>query len=68
MWGNCWEWTSTEAVATNGAERGKMVNVIKGGSWYANRKSCTTEFTGEGRMPHGVYNTVGFRVVRERKD
>ena len=68
MWGNCWEWTSTEKVATNGAERGKMVNVIKGGSWYANRKSCTTEFTGEGRMPRGVYNTVGFRVVRERKD
>ena len=68
MWGNCWEWTSTEKVAANGAERGKMVNVIKGGSWYANRKSCTTEFIGEGRMPHGVYNTVGFRVVRERKD
>ena len=68
MWGNCWEWTSTEKVATNGAERGKMVNVIKGGSWYANRKSCTTEFTGEGRMPRGVYNTVGFRVVRERKE
>ena len=34
MWGNCWEWTSTEKVATNGAERGKKVNVIKGGSWY----------------------------------
>ena len=68
MWGNCWEWTSTEKVATNGAERGKMVNVIKGGSWYANRTSCRTEYRGEGRMPHGVYNTVGFRVVREDKE
>ena len=66
MWGNCWEWTSTEKVATNGAERGKQVNVIKGGSWYANRNSCRTEYEGEGRLPRGVYNTVGFRVVRER--
>lgn len=68
FWGNCWEWTSTEAVATNGAEKGKKVNTVKGGSWYANRTSCRTEYRGEGRMPHGIYNTVGFRVVRERKN
>lgn len=67
MWGNCWEWTSTESVAQNGAERGKMVNVIKGGSWYANRNSCLTSFKGEGRKPNGVYNTVGFRVVQTEK-
>ena len=64
MWGNCWEWTSTEIVAENGAERGKTVNAIKGGSWYATRRSCTTEFKGEGRRPDGHYNTVGFRVVQ----
>ena len=63
MWGNCWEWTSTEIVAKNGAERGKTVNAIKGGSWYANRNSCFTSFRGEGRRPSGCYNTVGFRVV-----
>ena len=64
MWGNCWEWTSTEITATNGAERGQKVNAIKGGSWYANRRSCRTDFQGEGRRPDGHYNTVGFRVVR----
>ena len=63
MWGNCWEWTSTEIVAKNGAERGKTVNAIKGGSWYANRNSCFTSFRGEGRRPSGCYSTVGFRVV-----
>ena len=31
MSGNCWEWTSTIEEATNGAEKGQMVNVIKGG-------------------------------------
>lgn len=65
MWGNCWEWTSTQIVATNGAERGIKVNAIKGGSWYANRSSCRTEMRGEGRKPNLGYNTVGFRVVRE---
>ena len=67
MWGNCWEWTSTEIVAKNGAERGKKVNAIKGGSWYANRNSCLTSYQGEGRRPGGCYNTVGFRVVAEAK-
>ena len=66
MWGNCWEWASTEIVAKNGAERGKTVNAIKGGSWYANRNSCFTSFRGEGRRPSGCYNTVGFRVVAVR--
>ena len=65
FWGNCWEWTSTEIVATNGAEKGKKVKEIKGGSWYANRASCRTESRGEGRAPSLGYNTVGFRVVRE---
>lgn len=64
MWGNCWEWTSTEIVAQNGAERGKKTNAIKGGSWYANKSSCRTDYSGEGRRPEGCYNTVGFRVVQ----
>lgn len=67
MWGNCWEWTSTEIVARNGAERGKTVNAIKGGSWYANKSSCRTDYSGEGRRPEGCYNTVGFRVVQIAK-
>ena len=32
MSGNCWEWTSSLEIATNGAEAGQLVNVIKGGS------------------------------------
>ena len=67
MWGNCWEWTSTKIVARNGRERGETVNAIKGGSWYAMRNSCRTDYKGEGRRPDGCYNTVGFRVVAEPK-
>ena len=66
-WGNCWEWTSTEITASNGAERGQRVNAVKGGSWYANRRSCLTDFQGEGRRPDGHYNTVGFRLVQTPK-
>ena len=67
MWGNCWEWTSSEIVARNGRERGERVNAIKGGSWYAMKGSCRTDYKGEGRKPSGCYNTVGFRVVAEPK-
>ena len=67
MWGNCWEWTTTEIVARNGRERGEKVNAIKGGSWYAMRNSCRTDYKGEGRRPDGHYNTVGFRVVATPK-
>ena len=63
MCGNCWEWTSSVIQATNGAERGKAVNAIRGGSWYANMNSCQATFRGEGRRPEGCYNTVGFRLV-----
>lgn len=65
MWGNCWEWTSTDIIAQNGRERGRKVKEIKGGSWYAHRTSCRTEMRGEGRASSLGYNTVGFRVVRE---
>lgn len=67
MAGNCWEWTSTIARATNGAEKGRLVNVIKGGSWYATSRSCRVSFRGEGRLSKGRYATVGFRVVAVKK-
>ena len=66
MWGNVWEWTSTMITAQIGAEKGKKVNAVKGGSWNSERTSCRTEAREEGRAPNLSYNTVGFRVVRER--
>ena len=67
MAGNSWDWTSSEITAANGAERGKTVNAIRGGSWYANKNSCRADFRGEGRRSQGCYNTVGFRLVAEPK-
>lgn len=67
MSGNSWDWTDSEIVAANGAERGKKANAIRGGSWYATARSCRATFRGEGRNPEGRYNTVGFRIVREPK-
>lgn len=67
MSGNCWEWTSTVEVALNGAEKGQSVNIIRGGSWYANASSCKVSFRGEGRKASSAYNTVGFRLVAQRK-
>ena len=51
-------------IAANGAEKGQKAKAVKGGSWYANKNSCRTEFRGEGRKPDLGYNSVGFRVVR----
>lgn len=59
MSGNVWEWTSSQIVATNGAERGQKVYAIKGGSWYANMNSCKINMRVEGRRPNIGYNTVG---------
>ena len=67
MVGNCWEWTSTVEVAQNGAEKGQEVNIIRGGSWYATASSCKVSFRGEGRKASGAYNTVGLRIVAEKK-
>lgn len=49
MAGNSWDWTSSDITATNGAERGKTVKAIRGGSWYATMNSCKTNYRGEGR-------------------
>ena len=66
MWGNVWEWTSTEITAEHGKESGQKVKAVKGGSWYSHRTSCRTEYRGEGRKPDFGYKTVGFRVIREK--
>ncbi len=66
MSGNCWEWTSTIEEATNGAEKGQKVNIIKGGSWYATKGSCKVSYRGEGRKSSGRYATVGIRVLAEK--
>lgn len=66
MSGNVWEWTCSQIIATNGAEKGQSVYAIKGGSWYANLNSCKITMRGEGRRPNVGYNTVGFRIVGEK--
>jgi len=63
MAGNVWNWTTTIITARNGAEAGRQVNEIRGGSWYATGRSCQSISIGEGRIGQGAYNTVGFRIV-----
>lgn len=63
MAGNLWTWCDTQITATNGAEKGKTVNEIRGGSWYATGGSCKSVSIGEGRAATGAFNTVGFRIV-----
>ena len=66
MWGNVWEWTSSDIIAQVGAEKGKTAKAVKGGSWKSKRTSCRTESRDEGRFPNASYDTVGFRVAREK--
>lgn len=68
MSGNTWDWTSSDIIAENGAEKGQTVKAIKGGSWYATANSCKVTMRGEGRRPQSGYNTVGFRVVAIKND
>lgn len=63
MAGNAFCWTSSLITATNGAESGKTVNAVRGGSWYSNGNSCRSTYRGEGRAASGAYHSVGFRVV-----
>ncbi|GAA4689397.1 formylglycine-generating enzyme family protein [Phytohabitans rumicis] len=67
MAGNAFEWTSSLITASNGAEAGKQVHAVRGGSWYSTGRSCRTSYRGEGRDPGGGYNTVGFRVVATKR-
>ena len=55
MWGNVWEWTSTEREAGT---------AVKGGSWDSPKTNCRTEYREESRDPLIGYSNVGFRVIR----
>ena len=59
MWGNCWEWTSTEF-----SKNGEKLNAVKGGAFDSKRTECRTELEGVGRNPAQGYPNVGFRIVR----
>lgn len=60
MWGNVWEWTTTE--------RGSNCNMaVKGGAWNSPKTDCRTEYREEGRNALTGYDNVGFRVVQEIK-
>ena len=61
MWGNCWEWTSTQVQ-----KRSKMQMEIKGGAWNSLRTGCRTENRSESRDPASGYSNVTFRVIREK--
>jgi len=63
MAGNVWNWCDTVITAKNGLEKGREVNEVRGGSWYATAMSCKSVSIGEGRVASGAYNTVGFRLV-----
>ena len=56
MWGNVWEWTSSDL---------KNGKAVKGGAFDAGRTKCRTEERNESRDPTKGYANVGFRVVRE---
>lgn len=57
MWGNAWEWTSTDK---NGQK------AVKGGAWNNKRTDCRTENRAATRNPNKKYPDVGFRLVREK--
>lgn len=58
MWGNVWEWTSTEDGA--GAQK------VKGGAYDSDRSECRTEERGISRAADQRYANVGFRILRSR--
>ena len=56
FWGNCWEWTSTQAA------HGEYI--VKGGAWDSSRDQCRSEYSDDTRDGSQGYQNVGFRVVR----
>lgn len=58
MWGNCWEWTSTDCSGVEGQK------IVKGGSWKSRRTDCRTEAVSFGREASIGADDVGFRVVK----
>lgn len=63
MWGNVWEWTSTAQQT----KRGLTMMTIKGGSWASPCKKSQTEYRWDAREPKMTENTIGFRVIREKR-
>lgn len=57
MWGNVWEWTSTDRIDGSKA--------VKGGAWDSERTDCRTENRDFGKNPSRGYRNTGFRVIRE---
>ena len=58
MWGNVWEWTTTNRTSDTKA--------VKGGAYNSPRMSCRTEARTEGRNPYSAYSNVGFRLIKEK--
>lgn len=56
MWGNVWEWTSTE--------RSTNQNAVKGGAYNTGRTDCRTENRDESRNINETFDNVGFRIAR----
>lgn len=66
MWGNCWEWTSTQMKSQN-KKRGQTIMTIKGGSWRSPRTNCRTEYKDEGRDASTSDTDLGFRIIKEKQ-
>lgn len=56
FWGNCWEWTSTQATGGQ--------YIVKGGAWDTSRDECRSEYSDTAYDGSKGYPNVGFRVVR----
>lgn len=63
MWGNVWEWTSTQRINPAGLYSANLM-AVKGGAWNSSVVNCRTDYRNEGREPNTAFENVGFRIVR----
>ena len=56
MWGNIWEWTSTD--------KKNDLKYVKGGSWLSKKPDCKTNKNSFKNL-NGKFKDVGFRIVKE---